>query len=238
MSLTDVLVIQDKHYIMKNYPQIARANLSIRYREQGGKCYFTCDIFSQLFPEYLSASLLSRFFNFLDKLLENPSMLLSTIDLTLTEEKKLLLCDFNDTDVYYPLDKTLIDLFDAIVSQYPNKIAVKAFNGELTYYELNNKAESLASFLIEKGVRTDNIIGILIDNRLEMIIAVMAVLKSGAAYLPITHNTPVGLIDYILNDSDIKFLLTLPHLAAGINASTIKIDINKEIPNFLSTPSL
>lgn len=222
------LIIQNNRYISKSYPQIASSNLCIKYREQTGRFLFGCELLSGIFPEYFARSLLKRFFNYLNRLLANSSAQLSEIDLTFVEEKHQLLYDFNNTDAPYPENKTLIDLFDEIVSRYPDKIAVKAFNGEISYAVLNDRAEQLAAFLIEKKVNPDDVIGILIDNRLEMIIAVMAVLKSGAAYLPITHLTPVGNIEYILNDSGVKFLLTLPHLAEGIKSDVAIVDISKD----------
>jgi amino acid adenylation domain-containing protein/thioester reductase-like protein len=220
------LFIADTCYPSTAYPQMAHSNLAFKYRAQKDRILFCCELLDGVFPEYFANSLLQRFFNYLDKLLINLSNSLSTIELTFAEEKQKLLYDFNNTDSSYPKDKTLVDLFDEVVGQYPNKIAVKAFNGTLTYSELNNKAEQLASFLMTEGTQPEDIVGILIDNRLEMIIAVMAVLKAGAAYLPLTHSMPAENLSYMLKDSNAKILLTLAHLAKNIDTTIKIVNIN------------
>lgn len=225
------LIIHNKQYPAKVYPQIANSNLNLKFREKNGEFYFSCEIFSELFPEYFSYSLLVRFFNFVNKLLINPSELLSSFELTFDEEKKKILYDFNNTDIFYPIDKTLVDLFEEIAIQYPNKIAATACNGKITYHELNEKSQKLAAFLMAKGVLSKDIIGILIDNRLEMIIAIIAVLKSGAAYLPIAYTTPVDKIEYVLTESKSKYLLTLPEFITKLELDILVIDINQENSN-------
>ncbi|MBX9733552.1 MAG: amino acid adenylation domain-containing protein, partial [Chitinophagaceae bacterium] len=226
------LVIENKSYFSESHAQIARSNLAIKYREQNGKLFFKCELLSHIFPQHFAKSLLPRFFHYLDKIVSAPSSPLFAIDLTFPEERKKILFDFNDTDSPYPEDKTLIDLFDAIVSQYPNKTAVKAFNGNLTYSELNQKAEHLASFLIQEGIRPDDTVAILIDNRVEMIIAIMAVLKAGGAYLPLTDNSPIDNIIYYIKDSNTKCVLTIPALAEKINLPIPIINITEVPPSF------
>lgn len=221
------LVIANKHYPSQAYAQMANSNLNFRYKNYAGEIIFCCELFADVFPEYFAETLLPRFFNYLSKLIANSSAPLSTIELTFAEEKQKILQEFNNTDYPYPKDKTLVDLFDDIVKQYPDKIAVKAFNGSLTYSELNYKAEQLAGFLMEQGTQPEDIIGILIDNRLEMIVAVMAVLKAGAAYLPLTDNMPKDNLAHMLEDSNVKIVLTLMHLTENIDVSVTLIDINE-----------
>lgn len=205
----DILIIENQHYIMKNYPQIAGANLSIRYREQKGICYFTCDIHSTLFPEYFNASLLKRFFNFLNKLLVNPSKIFSLVDLTFTEEKIRLLYDFNKTAAFYPKNKTIIDLFEEQVIKTPDKTAIVYENIKLTYSELNERANQLAHHLRNFfQVKPEDLIALVLDRNENMIITILGVLKSGAAYVPIDPALPEEKISYILDDTRTNVILT------------------------------
>lgn len=217
------LKINDRNIEAKNYPNIANSNLGLKYRENNGGYYFSCDVIAEIFPEYLASTLIPRYFNYLHKLLDAPKNALLAIDLTFEEERQKLLLDFNNTDAPFPTEKTLVDLFDESAKAFPDNIAVKACNGELTYRELKYKAESLAAHLIESGVKTEDIVGILIDNRLEMIVGVLAILKAGAAYLPIPHDMPTNRVNYILNDCRAKLLLTLPALLENFHNDNIKI---------------
>lgn len=222
------LVVNSKKYAAKEYAQIAHASISTRFCEKEGLFYFTCDVFSDLFPDFFSETILPRFFHFLEKLLNFSNVALKEIDLLFEDEKQKLLVEFNNTKKSYLENKTFIDLFDEIVEKYPDNIAVKAFNGKLTYKELNERSEKLAVYLIGKGVSFDNIIAILIDNRMEMIVAIVAVLKSGAAYLPIAHETPEARIVEMLKDSEAKFLLTIPQLVKKLVIDTPVINIDKK----------
>lgn len=223
----DSLNIEGKSYTAKTYPQIANANFSIKYKNRDNNLYFTCDIWASLFPEYFLKSLLLRFFNFLDKLLSNPNVQCASLDLLFDDERRKILNVFNNTDVKFSREKTLVDLFDEIVERYPNACAVKARNGELTYYELNEKSNELANYLIDNGVQIEDRVCILMDHRLEMIICVLAVLKAGAAYVPISHDTPVQKINYILENCESKFLLTIPYLLPTKISGTKVIDISR-----------
>lgn len=78
----------------------------------------------------------------------------------------------------------------------------------MTYRELNKKANQLASILQSKGVSKESIIGVMVNRSLEMIIGMMGILKAGAAYLPIDPNYPTERIEYMLQDSQAKYLLS------------------------------
>jgi amino acid adenylation domain-containing protein/thioester reductase-like protein len=144
------------------------------------------------------------------------------------DERHQLLVDFNGCNVAYPRNKTVIDLFEDTVTTFPEYTAVVAKNGSLTYRELNKRAEQIAGYLMRHGVKPDDLVGILIDNRLEMIIMVIGVIKSGAAYVPMAYDTPLERVSYILEDSQAKFLLTLPELVAGISTNAAIVDISNQ----------
>ncbi|MBA3535503.1 MAG: hypothetical protein H0T84_02665, partial [Tatlockia sp.] len=91
------LVIRDKTIVSKGYPQIAHSNLSIKYKQVDDALWFSMDCLAEIMPDYLVSTLLSRFFNFLDKLLDNPKQELSQVDLTFCREKMLILAEFNKT---------------------------------------------------------------------------------------------------------------------------------------------
>ncbi|MGO4773901.1 amino acid adenylation domain-containing protein, partial [Flavobacterium sp. W22_SRS_FK3] len=124
------------------------------------------------------------------------------------EEEHQLLNVFNATSIDYNKDRTIVDLFTEQVKQTPNSVAIIFDNQELTYRDLDQKSNQLASFLVNKGVEIEDLIGICINRSLEMIIGILGILKSGAAYVPIDPEYPADRIEYMLEDSGIKFLLS------------------------------
>ncbi|NFC49158.1 non-ribosomal peptide synthetase, partial [Clostridium botulinum] len=139
-------------------------------------------------------------------------------DIKILSEKdiKKILYEFNDTKVGYPKDKTIHELFEAQVERTPNNIAVVFQDKKLTYRELNERANSLAMVLRGNGVKTDSIVGIMVERSLEMIVGIMAILKAGGAYLPIDPNYPKERIEYMLKDSGSNILLSKSDLVENI----------------------
>lgn len=205
----DELIIQGKRYTAKSYQQISHSNLSVKYHEKAGKFYFCCEHLAGIFPNYFASSLLPRFFNYLNKLLADPFLQFSKTDLTFTEEKQQLLYDFNDTDIFYPQDKTLVDLFEEQVKKTPDNIALVYGKIVFTYAELNKLANQLAHYLRNHyQIKPDDLIALYLDRNEFMLISILAVLKSGAAYVPIETAYPQERVHYILEDTKAKIILT------------------------------
>ena len=127
----------------------------------------------------------------------------------LTEnEKKKVLYDFNDTYADYPREKTIHQLFEEQVERTPDNIALVFDDKKLTYKELNQKANSLANVLRNRGVKPDEIVGIMVNRSVEMIVGLLAILKAGGAYLPIEPEYPEERINFIFQDSGMNIILT------------------------------
>lgn len=137
---------------------------------------------------------------------------------------------FNDTNRKYPFDKTIHEIFEEQVRKSPNSIAAIYESDRITYKELNSKANQFARVLRLKGVSKDVIVGIMVERSLEMIIGIMAILKAGGAYMPISTEYPKKKIEYMVNDSRCKIVLTQTKLMDRItdNVDVICID-NKEL---------
>lgn len=155
---------------------------------------YAVSLFKRETIEKMAGHLLNIFKQF--ELVATLGHTINKLDILGNDERKQLLVDFNNTLVNYPRDKTVLDLFEEIVTRYPEKIAVMAKNGSLNYYELNQQAERIAGYLIEHGIKVDELVGILVDNQLEMMVAVIAVIKAGAAYVPMAYDTPLERVSY------------------------------------------
>jgi amino acid adenylation domain-containing protein/thioester reductase-like protein/non-ribosomal peptide synthase protein (TIGR01720 family) len=133
---------------------------------------------------------------------------IAEIEIITLEEKNQILYEFNDTKSDYPTDKTIIEMFEERIEKTPGNIALKYLDDTLTYREFNEKSNSLARTLREKGVKPENLVGIMMERSIEMIVGIYAILKAGGAYLPIDPNYPRDRIRYLFKDSSGKLLLT------------------------------
>ncbi|MGY4761753.1 non-ribosomal peptide synthetase [Paenibacillus caseinilyticus] len=137
-----------------------------------------------------------------------PDLALGDTVLVTEEEKAAILCEFNDTAASYPSGKTIHRLFEEQVERTPDSPAVLCGNEQLTYRELNERANRLARRLQAEGVRAGELVGIMTERSLEMVIGVYAILKVGGAYVPLDPDHPEDRIRYVADDSGIRLLLT------------------------------
>ncbi|WP_151732798.1 non-ribosomal peptide synthetase [Paenibacillus tengchongensis] len=196
-----------------------------------------------------SQAFISRFLlhlsTFLSIVSMTPNTKLRTIDILTDSEKKLLLYDFNNTDFVYPRNVTLHSLFEDKVREHQDGIAVCFEGNHITYRDLNKRANDLAWKLHHKGIGPGNIVALLADVSIEMIVGILGVLKTGAAYLPIDPAFPQARINYLLVDSNTSLMLTNQLL--DVNAyRDVSVDImdipctgteEEEIPNLSQSVS-
>jgi non-ribosomal peptide synthetase component F len=125
-----------------------------------------------------------------------------------SEQYKKIVFEFNQTEKPYPRDKTIHKLFEEQVLKTPDNIAVIYEDRKLTYQELNNKANQLANYLLKHyEIKPDDLIALLLNRSECIIIAILAVLKTGAAYVPISPDYPEERIKYILEDIRAKIAI-------------------------------
>lgn len=128
----------------------------------------------------------------------------------LTEEEEAQLAGWNQTAAHAELDRTVHGLFEEQAHKAPDNVAVVYQGESLTYGELNEKADRLARELVRRGAGREQIVGIIATPSLEMIVGTLAILKTGAAYLPIDPAYPADRITYMLEDSGTELLVTEP----------------------------
>ncbi|RYF97853.1 MAG: type I polyketide synthase, partial [Chitinophagaceae bacterium] len=124
------------------------------------------------------------------------------------------------------LNNTLSALITAQCNVSPNNIALEYNDHSLAYGELDTRSNQLANFLIEKGVNKDSRVPILLNRSFEMIIAVLAIMKCGASYVPIDPAYPMERISYIIDDIDANFLITTLKTPPGFTGTTILLNGN------------
>lgn len=139
----------------------------------------------------------------------SPDQPINQLDILSDAEKQQVLTGFNQTAVNYPKEKTIAALFEEQVANAPNNLAVVFKNNRLTYKELDEKANKLAHYLQTKHqVKPDDMVGIMLDLSQNQLVAIMGILKSGAAYVPIDVDYPRTRKELMVKDTAIKALIT------------------------------
>jgi len=211
--------------------QHERNALTIFVREYNDErdIYIDFDYQIGVFEKFMPIeTVIAHFKYLLSEVIGNSEKSVSELEIIPKEEKQRILYNFNNTKVEYPKEKTIHELFEEQVNRVADHAAVVFENRQLTYQELNTKANKLAKVLRNKGVKPDRIVGIMIDRSIEMVIGILGVLKAGGAYLPIDPNYPMERITYMLEDSSTGILLTQKHLKDKVSYQGEVIDIEDD----------
>jgi len=188
---------------------------------------------TDLFDQSTITRMLGHFQTLLESIVTNPEQRLSDLSLLTVRERQQLLIDWNDTERSYPENKCFHQLFEAQVEKTPDGIAVvfvdelnaasrtptgkqatrsvfdrRRVNQQLTYGELNIRANQLAYRLQQLGVVPDIVVGICVELTPEMIIALLGIFKAGGAYLPLDPSLPQERLNFMLEDAQVSVLLT------------------------------
>jgi amino acid adenylation domain-containing protein/non-ribosomal peptide synthase protein (TIGR01720 family) len=163
---------------------------------------------TDLFEAATISRMIEHFKTLLAGIVANPQARVSELPLLTLRERHQLLVEWNNTTKEYPQDKCIHELFEEQVERSPDAIAV-VFEGEqLTYKELNQRANQLVGHLQRLGVGPEVLVGICVERSLEMVVGLLGILKAGGAYVPLDPAYPTERLAYILNDSQVKVLLT------------------------------
>ena len=170
-----------------------------------------------------------HFQTLLEGIVANPEQKISELPLLNETERRQLLVDWNDTRTDYPSDKSIQELFEAQVESAPRAIALVCDDRELTYGEINARANQLARYLKSRGVEPDARVGLCLEPSPEMIISLLGILKAGGAYVPLDPAYPPARLKFMLDDARVKLLLTERGLLANLpNHGTETICVDSE----------
>lgn len=195
--------------------------LSMSYTEQGliGTWEYNTDLFDGSTIERIAA----HFQNLLSAIVENPQQAVGELPLLSEAERHQLLVEWNDTAREYPTDKCIHQLFEEQVAKTPHAVAVVFEQQELTYRQLNHKANQLAHYLQTLGVKPEVLVGICVERSVEMVVGILGILKAGGAYVPLDPNYPQERLSYMLADSGVQVLLTHSKLSSSLPSHTARV---------------
>ncbi|MEO6230169.1 MAG: non-ribosomal peptide synthase/polyketide synthase [Ferruginibacter sp.] len=152
--------------------------------------------------------MVSHFTRLLQSVVLSPSKSISTLSMLSDDETEKLLVQFNSNNKAYPINKTLVDLFEEQVLKIPSANALIDGTEIISYAELNNRSNQLANYLIVSGVKPGAPVAICLNRSINLIIGMLGILKAGAAYVPIDSDYPAERIGYILKDTAASIILT------------------------------
>ncbi|MEH1894877.1 MAG: amino acid adenylation domain-containing protein [Nostoc sp.] len=190
------------------YCPFAKFDLTLMVIESDNQLNCFWEYATDLFKKSTIQRMAEQFEVLLKGIVDKPQQPIKTLPL-MTAAELLQLQRWNQTEINYPHDKTLVDLFEQQVDKNPNNFALVFESQSLTYQQLNQKANQLAHYLIQNyQIQPDTLISLCVERSLEMIIGLLAILKTGGAYVPIDPNYPQDRIRFMLEDSGASVLLT------------------------------
>jgi amino acid adenylation domain-containing protein len=154
------------------------------------------------------ARLIRHLQNLLEGIVANRDQRISDLPMLTEPEKHQLLVEWNDTKADYPKDKCIHELFEEEVNKSPDSVALVFENQQLSYRELNHKANQLAHYLRKHGVGPDDPVGICMERSVEMAIGLLGILKAGGAYVPLDPSNPKERLGFMLEDTHACIVLT------------------------------
>ncbi|MBW4630462.1 MAG: amino acid adenylation domain-containing protein [Iphinoe sp. HA4291-MV1] len=226
----------------------ARFDLEVHFWEvpeglEGVWCYNT-----DLFDATIITRLAQHFQTLLKAIVANQEARIAELPLLSPAERHQLLVGWNSTQVDYPQDKSIHQLFEEQVERTPNAVAVVFEDEILTYHELNTKANQLAHHLQSLGVKPEVLVGLCLERSLEQVVGLLGILKAGGAYLPLDPAYPTERLAFLLENAKVSVILTQQYLLSehfpkhktkviSLNSDTEKIaQQSKENPTSGATP--
>ncbi|MBU3090545.1 amino acid adenylation domain-containing protein [Clostridium sp. CF011] len=179
---------------------------------------------SNEYEEWFINQLSRHYLNALERVSNNFDVYLDEIDILDKFDYSKMLTEFNQPSVGYPHNKTIIDLFMEQVEKNGNRMAIKCEDREFTYNEVNNISSAIARKLVNTGVKSNDIVGLLMEQTEYIVISALGVLKAGAAYMPLDRYYPVERLEFMIEDSNAKAVLFKGD-KYGVKSERIFVDV-------------
>jgi amino acid adenylation domain-containing protein len=186
---------------------------------------------TDLFNSASISSMLRRWQILLEGVVANPEARLDELPLLTGAEREQLLGGWNETRTAFPAQRSLQELFEAQVAARPGALAVVSDKEQLTFAELNRRANRLAHLLAARGMGAESLVGLCLERSAQMIVALLGILKAGAAYLPLDPTLPRERLAFMLKDASVSALLTEEQFSTRLpehRAQVIYLDPERE----------
>jgi len=221
---------------MKPYPlghqRGASFDLDVMMMEMGEVLQAGWQYNTDLFDEPTITRMAGHYQTVLEVIALNPEQQISELLLLTPAERHQLLVEWNNTWADYPQDKCIHQLFEEQVERWPDAIALVFEDEQLTYQELNQRANQLAHHLRNLDVGPEVLVGICVERSLEMVVGLLGILKAGGAYVPLDPNYPSERLAFMLEDSSVPVLLTQERLVEKLPHSACVVCLDSDWEKF------
>lgn len=206
---------------------ITHFDLTLNLEQMGDELHGYINYNTSLFDEWRIHAMIGHFTKIIERIRENPHAKIGSMDILLNQDR-LYIRKMNDTDAPYPQNDTLMSLLEKSVQLHRDRPALIFQGNSITYDRLNRKVNQLARLLREKGVRRNELVGILCERSFEMLIAIYGIQKAGGGYLPMDPSNPDDRIQYVMEDSGARIVLAQNRFLHRIESDLIAIDLDDE----------
>jgi amino acid adenylation domain-containing protein/non-ribosomal peptide synthase protein (TIGR01720 family) len=212
---------------LENEDVAAKFDLTLSIEETEQELIGSWEYNTDLFDAATIKRMVGHFQTLLEAIVANPQQRVSELSLLTATERHTLLVEWNNTQVDYPKHLCIHELFEAQVERTPDAVAVVFEDEQLTYGELNRRANQLAHYLRSLDVGPDILVGICVERSLNMIVGFLGILKAGGAYVPLDPSYPQERLAFMLKDAQVSVLLTQQQLVEKLpehQASLVCLD--------------
>ena len=216
--------------LLEHFPmpqQLGQFDLCLQILETGEALPGTLKFSTDLFREDTIGRMIEHYLALLNGIVADPEQRLSALSLLTADEREQILGAWNATEAAYPQEACVHQLFEQQVARTPEAVALRFEDRQLTYAQLNERANQLAHFLRDQGVDTDALVGVCMERSPETVIALLGILKAGGAYVPLDPAYPQERLSLMLEDTQLTIILTKEDLAGNLpnhQAKTVLMD--------------
>ena len=189
-------------------------DLALFLRERDGKYIGYFEYSTDLFDKSTIERMAGHLSTLLEGIVRDSDHKIATLPILTDRERDQLLVEWNDTAADYPKNKCIHQLFEDQVKRTPDAIAIEFGDQQLSYRDLNQRANQLAHYLIGLGIGPEALVGICVERSLEMVVGLLGILKAGGAYVPLDAAYPNERLRFMLEDAHVSVLLTQQDLGA------------------------
>jgi non-ribosomal peptide synthetase component F len=187
--------------------EATKFDLHMALAEEGGRIVGRLNYATALFDQGTIERQRDYLLRMLEAMVADSQQKVARIEIIGPEERQQLLEEWNATEVDFGRDVCIHELFERQVEQTPDNMAVECGSQEITYRELDRRANQLAHYLQKQGIGPEMVVGIWVERSMEMVIGLLGVLKAGAAYMPLDGNYPEERLEYMIEDARVSLML-------------------------------
>jgi non-ribosomal peptide synthetase component F len=234
----DVVFEGLKHELLYNPREFESFEIFLNISGKGDIIHFEWSYNTQLFKLERIEQMMDALLSTIHRFVNEPKITIREITGISLEQAKQLAIARNNTKASFPKEKSLPLLLQEVAKASGNKTAVVFGKQEYSYSQLENESNALATYLQRAGIRQGHIVGLAVPRGIEMLVCLLAIMKTGAAYLPIDVQYPKARIQYMLDDSKAELLITTNECASLFQNEESTITIENVWPQLSSIDSI